>query len=56
MSRHLVTAFAALAFALAIPFQASAAELKILTAGAFRQVVLALQPQFEKQGHKLIVD
>lgn len=35
---------------------ASAAELKILTAGAMKQVVLALQPDFEKQGHKLVVD
>jgi molybdate transport system substrate-binding protein len=35
---------------------ASAAELKILTAGAMKQVVLALQPEFEKQGHKLVVD
>jgi len=36
---------------------ASAAEIKVLTAGAFKQVVLALQPGFEKQtGHKLIVD
>lgn len=35
---------------------ASAAELKVLTAGAMKQVVLALQPEFEKQGHKLIVD
>lgn len=34
----------------------SAAELKVLTAGAMKQVVLALQPEFEKQGHKLIVD
>lgn len=35
---------------------ASAAELKVLTAGAMKQVVLALQPEFEKQGHKLVVD
>lgn len=33
-----------------------AAELKILTAGAMKQVVLAVAPEFEKQGHKLIVD
>ena len=35
---------------------ASSAELKVLTAGAMKQVVLALQPDFEKQGHKLVVD
>ncbi|WP_137044569.1 substrate-binding domain-containing protein [Pseudolabrys sp. FHR47] len=36
---------------------ASAAEIKVLSAGAFKQVVLALAPDFEKaSGHKLIVD
>jgi molybdate transport system substrate-binding protein len=36
---------------------ANAAEIKLLTAGAFKQVVLALVPDFEKQsGHKVIVD
>ncbi|MBI3704861.1 MAG: molybdate ABC transporter substrate-binding protein [Rhizobiales bacterium] len=36
---------------------ATAAEIKVLTAGAFKQVVLALVPEFEKQsGHKVIVD
>jgi molybdate transport system substrate-binding protein len=35
---------------------AGAAEVKVLTAGAMKQVVLALQPQFEKLGHKLVVD
>src|SRR5688572_26066950 len=35
---------------------AAAAEVKVLTAGAMKQVVLALQPEFEKQGHKLVVD
>jgi len=35
---------------------ASAAELKVLTAGAFKQVVLALVPDFEKQtGNKVMV-
>src|SRR5262245_59341974 len=34
-----------------------AAEVKVLTAGAFRQVVLGLVPDFEKQtGNKVIVD
>src|SRR5436190_22204707 len=35
---------------------ASAAELKVLTTGAMRPVVMALLPQFESQGHKLTVD
>jgi molybdate transport system substrate-binding protein len=43
--------------ALAGPTPASAAEIKVLTAGAFKQVVLVLVPAFEKQtGHKVIVD
>lgn len=33
------------------------AEIKVLSAGAYKQVVLALQADFEKQtGHKLVVD
>ena len=36
---------------------ASAADIKVLTAGAMKAVVLALAPEFEKQtGHQLIVD
>jgi len=36
---------------------ARAAEVKVLTAGAFKQVVLALVPDFEKQtGTKVVVD
>jgi molybdate transport system substrate-binding protein len=36
---------------------ASAAELKVLTAGAFTQVVVAMSPEYEKRsGNKLIVD
>jgi molybdate transport system substrate-binding protein len=35
---------------------ASAAELKVLTTGAMKPVVLALLPQFESQGHKVTVD
>jgi molybdate transport system substrate-binding protein len=34
---------------------ASAAELKVLTAGAFRQVVVALVPAFEKQSGNTVV-
>jgi molybdate transport system substrate-binding protein len=36
---------------------AAAAEIKVLTAGAFKQIVVALAPDFEKaSGHKLVVD
>jgi molybdate transport system substrate-binding protein len=35
---------------------AASAEVKVLTAGAMKQVVLALKPEFEKQGHTLVVD
>ena len=36
---------------------AAAAEIKVLTTGAFKQVVVALVPEFEKAtGHKVIVD
>ena len=36
---------------------ATAAEIKVLTTGAFRQVVVALVPEFEKTtGHKVTVD
>ena len=46
-----------LGLALALPLAtAQAAEVKVLTTGAMKQVVLALQPEFEKQGHKLVVD
>jgi len=39
------------------PVGARAADIKVLTAGAFKQVVLALVPEFEKQtGHKVTVD
>lgn len=34
-----------------------AADLKVLTAGAFKPVLMAMQPEFEKQtGHRLIID
>ena len=48
-----------LAAALCLPALApsSAAEVKVLTAGAFKQVVLALVPDFETQtGNKVVVD
>jgi len=47
----------AIAAALSLSGLASAAEVKVLTAGAFKQVVLALVPNFEKQtGNKVVVD
>jgi molybdate transport system substrate-binding protein len=39
------------------PRAAAAAEIKVLTAGAFKQVLLAVVPEFEKQtGHKVTVE
>jgi molybdate transport system substrate-binding protein len=39
------------------PRGAAAAEIKVLTAGAFKQVLLALVPEFEKQtGHKVTIE
>ncbi|MBN9049835.1 MAG: substrate-binding domain-containing protein [Rhizobiales bacterium] len=44
-------------FWLALAQPGAAAELKVLSAGAFKQVVLALVPDFERQtGHKVTVD
>ena len=40
-----------------VPRGAAAAEIKVLTAGAFKQVLLVLVPDFEKQtGHKIILE
>jgi molybdate transport system substrate-binding protein len=48
---------AAVLMAAGAPRAAGAAEIKVLTAGAFKQVVLALVPDFEKQtGHKVTVE
>src|SRR5215471_5481149 len=45
---------AAMAFA---GSRAAAADIKVLTAGAFKQIVVALAPEFEKQtGHKLVIE
>src|SRR4051812_38544221 len=42
---------------LLIGLSAHAVELKVLTAGAFKPVLLALQPAFEQQtGHKLVIE
>ncbi|MBX9908604.1 MAG: substrate-binding domain-containing protein [Beijerinckiaceae bacterium] len=55
MRRSLIPMFILSALAALTP--ASAAEIRVLTAGAFKPIVLAITPEFEKQtGHKLIVD
>ena len=56
MRTMLVTMAIMLSAAAASP-GAAAAEIKVLTAGAFKQVLLALLPDFEKQtGHQVRVD
>ena len=55
MLRLPVLLFAALATS--VPATASAVEVKVLTAGAYKSVVVALQKDFESAtGHKLIID
>ncbi len=57
MKIHLLSATVAGLLALAAAPTANAAEIKVLTAGAYKQVVLALVPDFEKQtGHKVTVE
>ena len=58
MNSHMYRAVViAAAVSLAGLAQAAAAEIKVLTAGAFKEVVVALVPDFEKQtGHKVSVD
>ena len=52
-----VIALAGAGAAVLAPRPASTAEIKVLTAGAYKQVVLALVPAFEQQtGHKVSVD
>ena len=46
----------ALAIALLLPGVAQAEPLKVLTAGAFKQVLLAILPQFEAAGHEVLLD
>lgn len=54
--RMTVLSAAILLMAAGAPRGAAAAEIKVLTAGAFKQVLLMLLPDFEKQtGHKVIV-
>lgn len=48
---------AVVALALTVAPSAFAAEIRVLTAGAFKAAVLAIQPDFEREtGHKLVVD
>src|SRR5471030_1674627 len=57
MRAKLLTLVSLIGIAIGTAGNAVGAEIKVLTAGAYKQVVLALQPAFEKQtGHKLIVD
>ena len=54
---RIATAAAALTAAMLMPALATAAEIKVLTAGAMKAVVIALQPGFEaSSGHKLVID
>jgi molybdate transport system substrate-binding protein len=54
------TLFAAALLLAAMAFtgsRAAAADIKVLTAGAFKQIVVALAPEFEKQtGHKVAIE
>ena len=54
--RILAMGVAMVLMAAGAPRAAAAAEIKVLTAGAFKQVVLALLPDFERTtGHKVTV-
>lgn len=54
-ARFMTATLLVMAATVALP--AAAAEIKVLTAGAFKPVVVALAPAFEKQtGHKLVID
>jgi molybdate transport system substrate-binding protein len=55
--RMTVLTFAVVLIAAGASRGAAGAEIKVLTAGAFKQVLIALLPEFEKQsGHKVTVD
>jgi molybdate transport system substrate-binding protein len=57
MIRRMVVLGALVGAALGSTGGATAAELKVLTAGAFKQIVVALAPEFEKAtGHKLVIE
>ena len=55
--RTVLLGFAMVLMAAGAPRGAAAAEIKVLSAGAFKQVVLALVPDFERtSGHKVTVE
>jgi molybdate transport system substrate-binding protein len=55
--RTALVGLAMMVVAAAMPGGAGATEIKVLTAGAFKQVLLAVLPEFEKQtGHKVTVE
>ena len=57
MKAKFLTLASVIMFSIGSAGAAVSAEIKILTAGAYKQVVLALLPAFEKQtGHKVTVD
>ena len=46
-----------MAFGVAAATRVDAAEIKVLSAGAYKSVAVAVQPDFEEQtGHKLVID
>jgi molybdate transport system substrate-binding protein len=52
-----VLAAGMMAFGVAAATRVDAAEIKVLSAGAYKSVAAAVQPDFEKQaGHKLVID
>jgi molybdate transport system substrate-binding protein len=56
-SGFLVGALFGMVGIMAQPASASAAEIKVLTTGAFKQVLMALVPEYEKAtGNKVVVD
>ncbi|MBV8243305.1 MAG: substrate-binding domain-containing protein [Hyphomicrobiales bacterium] len=55
--RTVLLGFAMVLMAAGAPRGAAAAEIKVLSAGAFKQVLLALVPDFERtSGHKVTVE
>ena len=57
MIRRMVVLAALTGVALGSAGAAAAAELKVLSAGAFKQIVVALAPEFETAtGHKLVIE
>jgi molybdate transport system substrate-binding protein len=46
-----------MALGVASATRVDAAEIKVLSAGAYKSVAITVQPDFEKQsGHKLVID